>query len=70
MIKALVVDFGGVLFPVQPYIDKSDKEKFRAIKQLVIDIYNENEQLIKNRTYTKEQFKKQLIDLSFFWTSF
>lgn len=52
MIKALVLDFGGVLFPVQPYFVKPDKNKFRAIKQLVIDIYDENEQLINNKTYT------------------
>lgn len=60
MIKALVLDFGGVLFPVQPYIDKLDQAKFYVIKQLVIDIYSENEQLIKNTTYTKELFQKQL----------
>ncbi len=59
MIKTLILDFGGVLFP-QPYINniKPKEEKFRQIKQLVIDIYTNNELLIKQKGFTKEDFLK------------
>lgn len=62
MIKALVLDFGGVLFPIQPYLNgvKPEEKRFRLIKQLVIDVYNENEELIKSKKFTKEDFAKQV----------
>lgn len=62
MIKVLVLDFGGVLFPIQPYLNgvKPEEEKFHKIKQLVIDIYSSNEKLIKSKKFTKEDFTKQI----------
>lgn len=52
MITHLIFDFGGVLFPVQPYKDKLTltPEQFRQLKQSVIDIYN-GDKIIWN-TYT------------------
>lgn len=62
MIKALIIDFGGVLFPIQPYSGgiKPEREKFNQIKQLVIDIYDENEDKINGKTFSREDFIKEV----------
>lgn len=65
MIKATVFDFGGVLFPLQPWIGtKPEKKKFSQIKQVAIDAYEKNQRLIDENRYTTEDFKKDLYDLN------
>lgn len=62
MIKALIFDFGGMLFPTQPYLKNTtpDEDTFRFIKQLVIEIFNEHEEAIKDKTYTKKAFENDV----------
>lgn len=60
MIKEICTDFGGILFPIQPYNNKPEKEFFIKIKQLVIDIYNKREQEIEAGSYTTKHFNADL----------
>lgn len=60
MIKAICTDFGGVLFPTQPYIDKPTKERLSELKAIVIDICRKREGEIKNCTYSKKMFENDL----------
>jgi HAD superfamily hydrolase (TIGR01509 family) len=61
MIKAICTDFGGVLFPSQPYKSKPDNAKFSLIKSIVIDIYKKNELSITSKQYTLATFKQDLL---------
>jgi len=56
MIKTIIFDINGVLFPVQPYIERQgeiSRSKFRMIKQMVIDIY-------KKGKISKEYLRKKI----------
>lgn len=70
MIKAIVFDFGGVLFPFQSWIGtRPGKKKFWQMKQVAIDAYERNKKLVDEGKYTTEDFRRDLHDRNIYGLS-
>lgn len=62
MISTIAIDFGGVLFPIQPYLHKPTPKQLHVIKQVVIDIYTQHQKEIDEKRFSPAHFKNALSD--------
>ena len=64
MLKAIIFDITGVLFPCQPWIgDRPSKEEISKIKQVAIDIYHQekmSKEYLKEKIFEANRPKKEL----------
>lgn len=64
MLKAIIFDITGVIFPCQPWIgDRPPKEELMKIKQVAIDIYNKekmSKEYLKEKIFEADRPKEEL----------